>query len=293
VFDDIADMRGPIEVEQVVHHFSHETGFITEIVPDLCVSGNQYATVPLVQAMGEINYLKGVAAAGLLLKGIGPGRKYGPTVIGKIVGAYKTPSGTFVKKAASAAETAKMHSLYAKGKAVSAAESAYLNSMYAVDSLRDSAGAFSRASKAAGLGTATLDAASSAKGVIKESTSSLLNNISNLKSKTGASLKLRGGFKGLLAIGAKRIGPAWITVGAMVLYGLGSLYIKETQEHQPIFIKPLVVNKIPFVAGIEGFKQNTLYSAYMDRFGLGVDDIKSSWEDIKVALEQLVGAIVE
>jgi hypothetical protein len=33
--DYYTDMRGPIEVEQVVHHFSHDTGFITTIKPDL------------------------------------------------------------------------------------------------------------------------------------------------------------------------------------------------------------------------------------------------------------------
>lgn len=33
--DYFTDMHGPIEVEQVVHHFSHDTGFVTTVVPDL------------------------------------------------------------------------------------------------------------------------------------------------------------------------------------------------------------------------------------------------------------------
>ena len=76
VFDDIADMYGPVEVEQVVHHFSHETGFITEIVPDLCVSGNQYSTITLTQAMGEMNYIKYAGVAALTARGIAAGRAH-------------------------------------------------------------------------------------------------------------------------------------------------------------------------------------------------------------------------
>jgi hypothetical protein len=33
--DSYNDMAGPIEVEQVTHIFSQETGFVTVIVPDL------------------------------------------------------------------------------------------------------------------------------------------------------------------------------------------------------------------------------------------------------------------
>jgi hypothetical protein len=48
--DDYNDMVGPIEVEQVVHNFSHETGFITEIKPSAIVIGNEISSWPLIEA---------------------------------------------------------------------------------------------------------------------------------------------------------------------------------------------------------------------------------------------------
>jgi len=52
VFDEYSDMFGPIEVEQVVHRFSQDTGFITEITPDLIVHVNQHTTLSTSDAMG-------------------------------------------------------------------------------------------------------------------------------------------------------------------------------------------------------------------------------------------------
>ena len=49
--DSYNDMSGPIEVESVVHMFSHETGFITEIKPNALVIGNEIATYPILEAM--------------------------------------------------------------------------------------------------------------------------------------------------------------------------------------------------------------------------------------------------
>lgn len=54
IFDEYTDMYGPIEVEQVVHRFSQETGFITEITPDMVVHVNQHATLSTNDAMGLI-----------------------------------------------------------------------------------------------------------------------------------------------------------------------------------------------------------------------------------------------
>lgn len=54
IFDEYNDMFGPIEVEQVVHKFSQETGFLTEITPDMIVHVNQHATLSTSDAMGLI-----------------------------------------------------------------------------------------------------------------------------------------------------------------------------------------------------------------------------------------------
>ena len=51
VADSYNDMVGPIVVEQVVHTFSQETGFITEITPDLFVTVNEMASLTMADAM--------------------------------------------------------------------------------------------------------------------------------------------------------------------------------------------------------------------------------------------------
>jgi hypothetical protein len=45
IFDDYSDIMGPIEVEQVIHRFSQDTGFITEITPDLFVTSNEWVNM--------------------------------------------------------------------------------------------------------------------------------------------------------------------------------------------------------------------------------------------------------
>ena len=52
VFDEYNDVVGPVEVRRVVHTFSQETGFITEITPDLFVTCNEYANMTLADAIG-------------------------------------------------------------------------------------------------------------------------------------------------------------------------------------------------------------------------------------------------
>ena len=42
LFDDYSDLMGPIEVKRVIHRFSKDTGFITEITPDLFVTSNEW-----------------------------------------------------------------------------------------------------------------------------------------------------------------------------------------------------------------------------------------------------------
>jgi hypothetical protein len=51
LFDTYNDMAGPIEVEQVTHIFSQETGFVTVITPDLVVQCNEIASMALTDAL--------------------------------------------------------------------------------------------------------------------------------------------------------------------------------------------------------------------------------------------------
>lgn len=49
--DSYNDMVGPIEIDSLVHSFSHETGFITEIKPSAVVIGNEISSWPMIEAM--------------------------------------------------------------------------------------------------------------------------------------------------------------------------------------------------------------------------------------------------
>ena len=49
--DSYNEMVGPIEVEQVVHTMSHETGYITEIKPGAVVLANEISSWPVLEAM--------------------------------------------------------------------------------------------------------------------------------------------------------------------------------------------------------------------------------------------------
>ena len=62
IFDEYTDMYGPIEVEQVVHHFSGTDGFLTEITPNMVVHVNQASTMASSDAMGLVaeHYLKSI-----------------------------------------------------------------------------------------------------------------------------------------------------------------------------------------------------------------------------------------
>lgn len=46
IYDMYTDMYGPIEVREVVHSMSEETGFITTIIPDMCVNVNSPTVIP-------------------------------------------------------------------------------------------------------------------------------------------------------------------------------------------------------------------------------------------------------
>lgn len=54
VLDSYTDMYGPVGVEQVTHCFSFEEGFVTKIVPDLVVTGNEWYSTPLIDAIGKV-----------------------------------------------------------------------------------------------------------------------------------------------------------------------------------------------------------------------------------------------
>lgn len=53
--DEQAEMAGPIEVRQITQTFTQETGFVTEIVPDMMVSASDWSLLSTNEAMGIIS----------------------------------------------------------------------------------------------------------------------------------------------------------------------------------------------------------------------------------------------
>lgn len=54
LFDQANDMVGPVEVEQVIHTFSHQTGFLTEIVPDMVAVAAEWSQLSTIEALGIV-----------------------------------------------------------------------------------------------------------------------------------------------------------------------------------------------------------------------------------------------
>ena len=85
IFDDYTDMFGAIEVEQVVHRFSHEQGFVSEITPDMVIHVNQASTMATTDAMGLVaeQYLGkiGMRPAGAFLQAASSVQSAGNTLM--------------------------------------------------------------------------------------------------------------------------------------------------------------------------------------------------------------------
>ena len=54
IADEYNDMWGPVEVEQVVHRFSQQHGFVTEIIPAMCIHVNEIVTMATQDVMGLV-----------------------------------------------------------------------------------------------------------------------------------------------------------------------------------------------------------------------------------------------
>jgi len=52
IYDSYNDIAGPVEVEQVVHIFNQEDGFITLLTPDLCAYATEYASSTFISGVG-------------------------------------------------------------------------------------------------------------------------------------------------------------------------------------------------------------------------------------------------
>lgn len=166
LYDAYSDMYGPIEVEQVVDTFTRETGWITEITPDMCIHANEYSTTSTMNLMLDV--------------------------------------GT------------ELWSRYANWHS-------------------ENRGLALGAAAAAGAATAV----------------------------TGT---------------AGRIGIATGLAAGAVAAGLGGYYfLRYTQERQPIWINPLIINNRPFTEGLYGFKHDGVFANIAGKLEAEVNRVSEGW----------------
>jgi hypothetical protein len=165
LYDSYTDMYGPFEVEQVVDTFNENTGWITELTPDLCVHANEWSTTGTLDLMGE--------------------------VAGELWTRY--------------------------------------------------------------LGNSTLTSAGVAAGAV-------------------VAAALTGGgavFAGLAA-------------GGILAASGGYMFLQYTQEREPIWLQPLILNNRPFLEGLDGFKRDGVFANLSGKLIAEVDNVTEGWRGFHV-----------
>lgn len=264
ISDEYTDMFGPIEVERVVHHFSQETGFITEITPDLCVSGNNYAISTSLDVMKQFFSFKT-----LLLMGVpfGAGAMFSRGVIKGIKEghnkAYNYAVGTAYPKAKSALNsTASLYKDAGAGGILSAASSTAKKKAQDI-SIPSIKKVFQNHK-----GKLDLDENGGALSYIYSAMQFVLGNLPQA-----------------------RIAQATVVTASILAMVLTIKLIKYTNQRQPVLIHPLMVNKVPYLSGVDGFRQNGVISALSNRWDVAKADFGEAIHDLKTALEDLKNGV--
>ena len=95
IYDSVNDIVGPIEVKRVIHTFSPETGFITEIYPSVCCAVNEMVSMSVEDAcLHALDYLwgrmetkyKAISVAGGAAAAVGSVYLIGPLLTLGLVG---------------------------------------------------------------------------------------------------------------------------------------------------------------------------------------------------------------
>lgn len=218
LYDNYADIAGPLEVEEVVHTFSNDTGYITEIVPNMIVTVKEETTTLMADALSTFfdEHVKDFATGAMW--GLGVGLIGGGASLGALRGA-----ATRAKASAKAA-----------GKALDAVtkESAKEAAKQALRTGAKST-ALVGAGVAAGAGVAVAGS--------QRPDSQTAGFLSGLA--TGALWKVHPLIPTI----------AGITAG-LVTYKL----LKYNSTREPIVVTPLIKQGKPFVTGLEGMESDGL-----------------------------------
>lgn len=253
--DTYSDMAGPIEIEEVVHTFSQETGFITEIVPSMIVSVAGDAKLLMVDAIGKFfdTTAKDFTNGAMLGLSVGTAFLGGGIALaaGKTVGQAATTAGNLASKAGGAASKA----------------SKYFN-ILSEEGKKQAANLMAKAKASATNPLAPVTGSTRAgvsKGALVTAGGIEVARQTGLDDTNGINDESIAGFAtGLGVAAAATIVPITIGVSAIVAGALLYKFLKYNTTREPVLITPLIKDGKPYILGLEGFETDGLLCTNFD-----------------------------
>lgn len=244
LYDNYSDMSGPLEIEEVVHTFSQETGLISEIVPNMIVSVSDEAKMLMTDAIGAFftqqigdftnGFLAGLGGVGLIRGG---------QIVAK-AGVSLTNIGSKAAEAAS--------------KVISKSATATKVANATVAASADGAAAAGAGIKAAaGATVATGSAAALVAGTVGAAEDGI-NTDTLYGFSAGVGVTLLAEFM-----------PITVAVSGIVAGHMLYKFLKYNSTREPIIITPLIKDGKPYVTGLEGFESD----------GLLCTDFRGAWNN--------------
>jgi hypothetical protein len=299
LMDTYNSMVGPIEIEQIVHTFSNETGFITEIKPSAVVICNEISSWPVLEAMklaslavrNVENDSLGITAASFGSVGTavnwivdhGPGGKnpeyqdYAKKKMKEIYGdlwnaqtnsfgAGVTPSDVIFN----GLEDTNGKDFRPSPEGVKAIEDTYESG---VDTLQTALGGLAIVGAATGLGLAAITRFPTGFGA---------QVIAKASTATKISKAIDYGVAGTLVAGSGAIGLTDIMFAPPSLMSLlgGSLLMLQCLRGDSLIVIPLMKNGYPIAAGLNYHDPSMIWRNFLGELGRYADDVLGGARDL-------------
>ena len=267
VYDNYSDMAGPIEIEEVVHTFSQDTGFLTEIVPNMIVTVREEVTTTMVDAMAKFfteqikDYTVG-AIAGLGVGSIGTGL----FMAGKAMATAGSTVTSIMESSAVRSAKEVFSKLSLKERAAKLAGNVFLESDKvlldaAVETIKS---ATAKATLHASRGVRATQIGGGILAVSDAVDDADVSGEEEIRRKQATGFAV-----GLAASVGFEFFPIAIPVAAVVAGVCLYKYIKYNTTREPIIITPLIKEGKPYVTGIEGMETDGLLCTDLEGVATG------------------------
>jgi hypothetical protein len=85
---------------------------------------------------------------------------------------------------------------------------------------------------------------------------------------------------GLAALG---VTSGVLTAGAYLAWCGGYEIIRWTQDRQPLIVVPLIYGERPFIAGLDGFRQDGVFASLRSRVSAEIDNVEQGWRSLHLS----------